>query len=89
MQSNLLTDTTYVIHTNYKCIDLILNPYHMSSSKQKIKIQSNETVKMTYIPNRIEIPTYVVILDTTDFVWRKKLTHHQWNCCKGRDEEER
>jgi hypothetical protein len=35
MQSKLLIDTTYAIHTNYKYIELILKPYHMSSSDRK------------------------------------------------------
>jgi hypothetical protein len=37
MQLKLLVDTTYAIHTNYKYIELILKPYHMSSSKQKFR----------------------------------------------------
>jgi hypothetical protein len=37
MQSKLLIDTIYAIHTNYKYIELISKPYYMSSSKRKIQ----------------------------------------------------
>jgi hypothetical protein len=30
MQSKLLVDITYAIHTNYKYIELISKPYHMN-----------------------------------------------------------
>jgi hypothetical protein len=41
MQSKLVVNPTYAIHTNHKDIDLILKPNHMSSYKGKFQNTSD------------------------------------------------
>jgi hypothetical protein len=53
------------------------------------KIQENETVKTTYIPNTIRMPTHGVDLWHHEFGFVERTPNHQWRRRKVEREERR
>jgi hypothetical protein len=70
MQSKVLIDTIYAIYTNVNFETL---PHDFIQIKN-FKIQPNETVKTTYVPNRIRIPTHRGDLDHHELHMEERTT---------------
>jgi hypothetical protein len=98
MGSKLLVHTTESLHTNCKYIDFISNPCHIVHPNEKFKIQQNEMVKKTYVPNTIRILIHGVDFSHQGLRFWERTRNRQWSRYKvsrgegmkrERDEEER
>jgi hypothetical protein len=66
-----------------------LNPYHIVHSSEIFKIQENETIKTTYVPNKIRISIHEVNLWHHGLEFGERTPNHQWSHHKVKREERR
>jgi hypothetical protein len=67
----------YILITNTLISSLI--PTTWVHPNENIKIQQNETVKTTYVPNTIRIPTHGVDFSHQGLRFGERTQNHQWN----------